>query len=431
MRRLLRVLAIGALGLVALTGLAILGLWLRYGGGERFEDRTGEPRLAASVLEVVADLDLPPGNIAVSEQGRVFFSFHPEASPPVQVAELVDGTPVPFPDDELQPEGSDPRRFQSVLSLRIDRQGRLWTLDNAHHGVGQPRLLAFDPDAREVVHEYDFPREIAPLGSHLNDFQVSPVYDVEAGRARRLLEGGVSVGAEPFVPVVQGREMLLFGVVAIRPGVDSIALDRNGEWLYYAAVTAQYLYRIRTRDLDEPSLSPEALAARVERFAPKTMSDGITTDRSGGIYLSDPENSAILRLAPDATLTTLVKDPVLRWPDGFSFGPGGWLYVTCSALHHVIGRDRSGVRRRGTLSGAPGLHWQSIGGSAGDHHEGPPSRPCRCDTRPGRLRRRRARRRRSARHAHQRDVRGDGRDRHQGDRLQALGLGEDHPRRGR
>jgi hypothetical protein len=238
MRRLLRVLAIGALGLVALAGLAILGLWLRYGGGERFEDRTGEPRFAASVLQVVADLDLPPGNIAIPERGRVFFTFHPEASPPVQVAELVDGTPVPFPGDELQPRGSDPRRFQSVLSLRIDRQGRLWTLDNAHHGVGQPRLLAFDPDAREVVHEYDFPREIAPLGSHLNDFQVSPdgqriyiadasivamrpalvVYDVEAGRARRLLEGHVSVDAEPFVPVVQGREMLLFGVVAIRTG---------------------------------------------------------------------------------------------------------------------------------------------------------------------------------------------------------------------
>ena len=29
----------------------------------------------------------------------------------------------------------------------------------------------------------------------------------------------------------------------------------------------------------------------------------------------------------------------LRWPDGFSFGPGGYLYVTTSALHLKWGRE--------------------------------------------------------------------------------------------
>ena len=36
----------------------------------------------------------------------------------------------------------------------------------------------------------------------------------------------------------------------------------------------------------------------------------------------------------------------LRWPDGFSFGPDGWLYVTCSSLHEVIGRSGAHVRSR-------------------------------------------------------------------------------------
>ena len=74
------------------------------------------------------------------------------------------------------------------------------------------------------------------------------------------------------------------------------------------------------------------------------MSDGISMDLEDNVYISDPEHSAILRLDPQRRLHTLVKDPQLRWPDGFSFGPDGWLYVTCSSLHQVIGLPPSSVR---------------------------------------------------------------------------------------
>jgi hypothetical protein len=52
-------------------------------GGVRLEDRTTAPKLPASALQVVADLDYPPGNIAVSPTGRVFFTLHPSGDPPV------------------------------------------------------------------------------------------------------------------------------------------------------------------------------------------------------------------------------------------------------------------------------------------------------------------------------------------------------------
>ncbi|MGH8561996.1 MAG: SMP-30/gluconolactonase/LRE family protein, partial [Nevskiales bacterium] len=342
-----------------------LTLWIRYGGGDFFPDRTTNPELPASVLETVADLDTPPGNIAVSAEGRVFVTLHPEARPEIKVTEIVNGRTQAYPDMSFQTDLDNPRRFRSVLSLRIDRLNRLWTLDNAHHGVEPGRLLAFDLANGQVVHEYVFPKEIAGLGSHLNDFQVSPdgrhifiadasffaktpaliVYDIEKQTARRLLEEQPSVTAESYVPVVQGRRMVAFGLVAIRPGVDSIALDSRGEWLYFAPVTNNHMYRIRAQDLLDTRLSPEALALRVEDFALKTMSDGITMDRDDNIYISDPEHSAIMLLDPQRRLRTLVKDPKLRWPDGFSFGPDGWLYVTCSSLHQVIGLPPSSVKK--------------------------------------------------------------------------------------
>jgi sugar lactone lactonase YvrE len=97
------------------------------------------------------------------------------------------------------------------------------------------------------------------------------------------------------------------------------------------------LYRIETAALNDGKLSEEDLGMQVEKFADITMSDGITTDNAGNIYITDMENSAIHRVGPDRKLQTLFKDPQkLRWPDGFSFGPHGFVYLTDSALQSVI-----------------------------------------------------------------------------------------------
>jgi sugar lactone lactonase YvrE len=345
-----------------LVGLVVV-VRINFGGGMRLEDRTGDPVLPASALEKVVDLDYPPGNIAVAQSGRVFFTLHPDGDPPDQVVELVDGKPVPFPNAAFQHAGAEPH-FQSVLSMRIDRQNRLWVLDYASYGTGQPRLLAFDIVSRELVHRYDFPSRAAGFLSMLNDFQVDPygqtiyiaetspflqtpaliVYDVAKKESRRVLQGHPSVQARDYVIQAPGRDMVIYGLVTMRIAVDSIALDRSGDWLYYGPVSGDRLYRIAAAHLKDATLGADELASRVEDYAAKTLSDGITTDVDGNVYLSDMEHSAILRLGKDRKLTTLLKDPRLRWPDGFSFGPDGWLYVTCSSLQNVLFLPKSEMR---------------------------------------------------------------------------------------
>ena len=346
--------------LVLFIGLSASVIDAIYGGGDEFPDMLKTPSMNADNLEVVANLDYPPGNISVSNEGRIFFTFHPEAKPPVNIAELVDGEVVPL----TVPEEI---KLSSVLSLRVDRQNRLWLLDFAEHGMATPQIVAIDLNTMQLAHHYEFPSDIAGMGSHLNDFQVSHdgkfiyiaeasilrktpaliVYNVESKDARRLLEGHDSVEPDDFVPVVDNEKMLIFGVFAIRPGIDSIALDRQEKWLYFAPVTDTHLHRIAISDLHNTELNHEQLAERVEKFAKKSMSDGITIDNAGNIYISDLEHTAINRISPEGKFETLLQDPKLRWPDGFSFGPEGWLYVTSSALNVVIAKPNSYIMEQG------------------------------------------------------------------------------------
>ena len=232
-------------GIAAVIVTLALAVRLFLGGGQRLEDRTTAPVMPSSVLQVVADLEYPPGNIAVSAQGRVFFTLHPDGRPPDKVLELVGGKPVPYPNQAFQHPSPDVPYFQSPLALRIDRQGRLWVLDYADYGRGQPRLLAFDLRTDAIAHQADFSSDVAGFLSMLNDFQVDPagekiyiaetspflqqpaliVYDTVRKTSRRLLEGHPSVATQDYVIQAPGRDMIVYGLATMRIAVDSIALD--------------------------------------------------------------------------------------------------------------------------------------------------------------------------------------------------------------
>jgi sugar lactone lactonase YvrE len=354
-------LSVGALAVCAL----LIAMRMVYVESASFPDRSGMPLLASTALERVADLPDPPGNIAVFNDDTFFFTFHPEASPAINLARWHQGRVTAFPDIEWQPGGDHKDALNEVLSVRL-HGNELWVLDNGRHGFSSVRLLAFNAESGEFLQQYRFPRRVFPLGSHANDFRISAdgryffitdaslfsrtpalvVYDQQSGSSRRILEGHRSVAAGAFQPVVQGRAMTLFGLFTINPGVDGIALDSQNQWLYFASVSADQMYRLAVADAVNPQLSAAELAGRTEALGEKTMTDGIAIDRQGNLYLSDLENSAIVRRTPDGELQTLLRSADLRWPDGFSLH-GDYLYVTCSALHQVLGRHQDDIRAAG------------------------------------------------------------------------------------
>ncbi|MEO0813356.1 MAG: L-dopachrome tautomerase-related protein, partial [Myxococcota bacterium] len=167
---------------------------------------------------------------------------------------------------------------------------------------------------------------------------------------RRLLEGHESVTPEDIDLVIDGEPVTLgVGKKMIRPriGVNPIAMDAAGEWLYFGPMHGTGMFRVRTADLRDASLKRDTLAQRVERFADKPICDGIAMDRDGNIYLGDLANNAIGVIDSRGTYRVLESSPTLSWVDAFAIGPDGKVYTVANQLH------RSPPLHRGTDSSTP------------------------------------------------------------------------------
>jgi len=352
------------LSLLIIAILAAIVLRVRYGGGEPYPDLSTTPLLDEAALEEVLSYPEPIGNVTVSQDGRIFFTVHPESRPQGnKLLEWVAGAAVPFPSGTVQPH-----LFDTVLGLVIDQQNRLWTIDNGNHGFGKSRLLAFDLANGEILHDKVFSTEIAGAGSFLQDLQISAdgltifiadasiwrkrpaiiVYDVNSRVARRVLESHESVSPQDFLVRNPLRDMkFLGGLVSLKTGVDGIAIDKNNEWLYFAAINHDGLFRIGVRDLVDATLPARELENRVERFSDKPLSDGLSSDIAGNIYVTDVEHGSVFMVNQDRELKTVVQSPRIRWADGLSFGPDGWLYLSDSAIPELVLKSKDHIRAQG------------------------------------------------------------------------------------
>lgn len=300
--------------------------------------------------------------VAVTADGRRFVNFPRWTDDaPISVAEILpDGSLRAYPDDrwnawrnEEATKLSVAEHFVCVQSIVPDGHGNLWVLDPAAPGnerimEGAPKLVRIDLATDEVTKVIPVPGDVALQGTYLNDIRFSPdggtgyitdsgtrgaiiVVDLKTGSSFRALDGHASTQPEGDVVVAIDGQPLR------RPdgrqpffASDGIAISNDGRTIYFQALTGRTLYAIDTALL-RPEVDDDARAAGLRKIATTHVADGLWMSRSGTLYLTSPSDYSITRLVGDRVEPVLI-DRRLRWPDTFSEGPDGRIYVTASRI---------------------------------------------------------------------------------------------------
>jgi sugar lactone lactonase YvrE len=322
----------------------------------------------AAKIELVADFGHQVTGVTVSETNRIFVNFPRwTEDSPISVAELKDGEVKAYPNEEWnawrnakKDEITPNDHWVCVQSVVADGRGSLWVLDpaapaQAHVVDHGPKLVKIDLATDKVAQVIAFDEDAAPQGSYLNDVRFSNdgkhafitdsgvqgailVVDIGAGKTARVLDG------DPSTQMKKGLNVTADGKVLRRPdgrgvefSADGIELSPDGKYLYWQAIKGDTLYRIATSALTGAGLKGEDVSGQVEEYGLNGVNDGLLIARgTQDMYLSSVQDNAIkvrnLADGPQAKAKTVVQDERLRWPDTFSQGPEGAIYVTTSHI---------------------------------------------------------------------------------------------------
>jgi len=332
-----------------------------------------EHHRADRMLQQAAQFEHQVTGVTVSERGRIFVNFPRwTEDSPVSVAEVMkDGSLRPYPNeqwnawrnvrrDELDPS----EHWVCVQSVVADGRGSVWVVDPAAPAVdgivpGGPKLVRIDLASDRVAQVIRFGQDVAIPGSYLNDVRFSKdgryafltdagqrgalvVVELSSGKARRVLDGHPSTQPEKGVVVrTDGRPLRYPDGRPVLFAADSIALSSDGAWLYWKPLTGTTLYRIQTAALTGRGLAGEDVGSQVQPYGKVGPTDGLWIARragSGGdiLFITAIEDNAVkardLSQGPSGSLRTVLQDQRLRWPDTFSQGPDGSLYLTTSRI---------------------------------------------------------------------------------------------------
>ena len=99
------------------------------------------------------------------------------------------------------------------------------------------------------------------------------------------------------------------------------------------------------------------MESKVENVGQTPAPDGMLEAPNGGVYLTDLENSAVVRWDPASKrVEQIIGDKRLLWPDTLSWGPNGEMCVTASQIENMPRFNNGKSTRTG-----PYKLWKIIG----------------------------------------------------------------------
>lgn len=340
-------------------------------------------------LETIFQFTLAPSGLTTAPDGTWILGVNQAEKPRLRAVRISrSGDVSPFPNEKMSlgdPASATP--LDAVESLQTDTAGVTWLLDNGRRSEIPPKVIGWNHEkqrVQQVVHLS--PPAVVP-GSFVADLVVDPLsplivisdpangtnaalilLDRSTGISRRCLQGHPALQPDPTVILSvtrTGQQTRRLDGSTLMPhcGVRPLAMDRKGQWLYFAPVQARTVYRLPAALLRASGTTEEALAAAIEKYAGKPAAASFTLDNKNNLYLGDLEGRTISVIDPEKrTCRALTSDPRLIWPDGLCFGIDGKLYffsrtqVTVPPPRdgHTPGTEHSMFRVKSLAPGLPG-----------------------------------------------------------------------------
>lgn len=264
----------------------------------------------------------------------------------------------PFPNvawNAWKPGQDATHHFVSVNALHAAPDGTLWVVDTGTPSFGGApvpdgaKLVRIDSATGHVLRIYPLGSNIAQTGSYVDDIRFNGrhayltdagkaaliVLDLETGQARRVLENHASTRAQPERPIVMEDH-----IVESHPhqpllvNVDPLEVSPDGTWLYFGPLEGPWS-RVPTALLDDPTVSPEVLAAAVQPWADLPPIGGSVMDADGTLYFTNLKENSLYRRDSSGQISKVVSDPRLHWADAAALASDGRLWIPIAQLDRL------------------------------------------------------------------------------------------------
>ncbi|XP_046466959.1 dopaminechrome tautomerase-like [Neodiprion pinetum] len=276
-----------------------------------------------------------------------------------------------YPSWDMQLAG-DCNAFQSVQSMEIDPQGRMWVLDTGRTETMAdyqatkcpPRLVILDlENGGAVLRNIEFPQEIAAHNSsNLNDIVLDHqdggyayisdsgpepaiiVYSLKDNKAHKVTHNSMKAESDAITFVVSDT------TVKEPINIDGIALSppEPNRTLYYSSVSSIHLYAIPVKVLQNSSVrNVQKYVVDVGRKTSQTS--GMVMSNTGVLYYGLLADDAIAmwdtvanQIFASGPRKMYRNHQLLQWPDTFAFHENGRLWWVTNRFQNFLNNKVNG-----------------------------------------------------------------------------------------